>query len=229
MNLTYAVADLHGANDLLELALAAIHEHAAAAPAAGRAVVFLGDYVDRGPGSRQIIERLIAGPPEGWRWNCLKGNHEDMMVETLRKPLHPEWWLQNGGTATLCSYGHPTSGSYDMDVVPLDHVTWMENLPSLATDTHRVFVHAGVDPTIPLADQLEHDLLWSRSSNALGHGGRFVVHGHTPRPNGPVTDGQSINLDTYAWETGRLVVGVFDDDRAGGPVDLFEVRRRSRS
>ena len=83
----------------------------------------------------------------------------------------------------------------------------------------------GSDPGLALDDQDVHDLLWSRARNHLGHEGRFVVHGHTPHPDGPVRDGQSLNLDTLAWRTGRLVVGVFDDAQAGGPIDLIDVRR----
>lgn len=224
MNLTYAIADLHGANDLLELALAGIDKHAAAAPAGSRSVVFFGDYVDRGPGSRQIIERLMAGPAEGWHWVCLKGNHEDMLIETVRAPLDPSWWISNGGGATLESYGQ-ASNEHDLSVIPEAHLAWIEALPPLAADHFRVYVHAGVDPTLSLDEQIEHELLWSRMSNRHGHDGRFVVHGHTPYKNGPITDGESIDLDTLAWKTGRLAVGVFDDAKPCGPVELIEVRR----
>lgn len=224
MNLTYAIADLHGADDLLELALTAIEKHAAAAPAGSCAVVFLGDYVDRGPGSRQIIERLMAGPAEGWRWMCLKGNHEDMLVDTIRTPLDPDWWIGNGGGATLESYD-ATYASRGQRAIPEAHIAWMEALPPLAADHFRVYVHAGVDPTLPLEEQVTHELLWSRMSNRHGHDGRFIVHGHTPHKKGPITEGQSIDLDTLAWKTGRLVIGVFDDGRPGGPIDLIEVLR----
>ncbi|MCW6507733.1 metallophosphoesterase family protein [Lichenifustis flavocetrariae] len=221
-NVTYAIADLHGAFDLIELAMAQIERHAEAASAGSRTLIFLGDYIDRGSRSREIIERLMAGPRDGWRWVCLKGNHEAMMIEALRDPLDEELWIENGGEATLMSY----SDDWLPGQVPDSHLAWVESLPLLHADQHRVFVHAAVDPTRPLDAQDEHALMWSRTGNALGHGDRFVVHGHTPHPQGPVRDGNSINLDTLAWKTGRLVVGVFDDDRAGGPVDLIEVLRR---
>ena len=221
-NFTYVIADLHGAFDLLELALSAIERHAEAASAAGRTTIFLGDYIDRGPRSREIIERLMAGPSEGWRWICLKGNHEAMMIETLRAPLDEEWWMENGGGATLMSY----ADDWLPGRIPESHLVWVESLAVLHADKHRVFVHASVDPTRPLDGQDDHAVMWSRAGNALGHGSRFVVHGHTPHPDGPVRDGNSVDLDTLAWKTGRLVVGVFDDDRAGGPVDLIEVIRQ---
>ena len=212
---TYAVADLHGRSDLLNAALAAIERHA---PAGGRrTVVFLGDYVDRGPGSRQILERLMAGPPTGWSWICLKGNHEDMMVRasTGRAPLL--WWTRNGGDATLASFGGK---------VPDGTLSWADSLPSLHQDAFRIYVHAGVDEAVPLDQQSEETLLWVRhpESHVGGHGRLHVVHGHTPFEDGPKLLRGRTNLDTLAWGTGRLVVGVFRDDLAGGPAELIEVR-----
>ena len=139
------------------------------------------------------------------------------MVETLRKPLDPNWWVGNGGAATLRSYGTR---------VPDDHLDWISALPSIHVDKRRVFVHAGVDPTCPLDDQTDKYLLWYRYINGadMGHGERHVVHGHTPWPHGPERLQNRTNLDTYAWRTGRLVVGVFDDDAPGGPIDLIEVK-----
>jgi len=109
MKLTFAIADLHGRFDLLQAAYGKITEYASA----GR-IVHLGDYVDRGPQSREIIEFLIdeATIPEGFTRVVLKGNHEDMMVETLTAPLNPQWWIGNGGGQTLVSYGHAAQGKY---------------------------------------------------------------------------------------------------------------------
>jgi serine/threonine protein phosphatase 1 len=227
MNLTFAVGDLHGADDLFERGLVAIARHAAGAAPGARTVVFLGDYVDRGPGSRPILERLMAGPPAGWQWICLKGNHEDMMAGALDGTKDVGHWLDNGGDATLRSFGatEVEDGIWRADRLPATLVPWLEALPTFATDRHRVFVHASVHPRVPLEKQSSHDLLWLRRSNRLGHAERYVVHGHTPNPDGPVVDGQSINLDTLAWHTGRLVVAVFDDDREGGPIDFIEIRR----
>jgi serine/threonine protein phosphatase 1 len=107
MSLTYAIADLHGRFDLLTAAFDAIVKHAAER---SFKIITLGNYVDRGPQSRQIIDHLMAAQEMGVSLICLKGNHEDMMVETLRKPLHPNWWIDNGGGQTLISYGHERSG-----------------------------------------------------------------------------------------------------------------------
>lgn len=217
---TFAIADLHGRRDLLEMALAEIE-----VMAPGGTVVFTGDYVDRGPESAQIIRRLMDGPPANWRWICLKGNHEDMMVDHCRTGLNIDLWLQNGGGATLLSYGHPRSGAIDLSVVPEDHLRWIDQLPTYWEDERRVFVHAGVHRTRPLEEQSEHQLLWTLygSRDPGGWRDKLVVHGHEQFEDGPKLHLGRIDLDTFAWATGRLVVGVFDDTQ-GAPIDLIEVK-----
>lgn len=223
MPLTYAIADLHGRCDLLRLALEEIQKRDAGT------VITLGDYVDRGPHSRQIINLLMKGLPEPWRLISLAGNHELMMLETIRKPLHPDWWIGNGGGATLISYGHPKKGEYDPTVVPKAHLDWIAARPLMLVDEHRVFVHAGVDPTRPLAKQREEDLTWKlyKHNTDVGHKEgdkhRHVVHGHHQFEDGPKLWKHRTDLDTFAWATGRLVVGVFDDEKPGGPIDQIEI------
>ena len=217
MSLTFAVADLHGRSDLLEAALVAIEGRAASGT-----VVFLGDYVDRGPDGAGVLQRLMDGPPSGWRWVCLKGNHEAMMALALRNPDRLDWWIGNGGDATVASY------TERRDWVAR-HLPWIEALPAMQADAHRVFVHAGVDRAMPLDAQPDKVLLWKRyaADDAGGHGARHVVHGHEPDEDGPLRLAGRTALDTLAWRTGRLAVGVFDDDQAGGPVAVIEVRRRA--
>lgn len=217
-NLTFAVADLHGRLDLLEAALAAIE---ARAPG-GATIVFLGDYVDRGPQGAQVLARLVAGAPLGWRWICLKGNHEAMMALALNNPERLDWWIDNGGDTTIASYRG------DRDAVA-GHLAWIDSLATLHFDAHRVFVHGGVDPKRPLERQAEQILLWKRYPPDVdeGHGTRHLVHGHDPNPGGPLRLTRRTDLDTYAWATGRLAVGVFDDSVPGGPVEIIEVRARA--
>jgi serine/threonine protein phosphatase 1 len=95
----------------------------------------------------------------------------------------------------------------------------------LHADAHRVFVHAGVDPKVPLGRQDDRTLLWKRypTGSQGGHGKRHVVHGHTPDEAAPIVCRGRTNLDGMAWKTGRLVIGVFEDDRPGGAVDYLEV------
>lgn len=216
MALTYAIADLHGRFDLLEAAFGAIAKHAGERPSK---IITLGDYVDRGPQSRQIIEHLMAAQKAGMKLICLKGNHEDMMHETLTAPLDPSWWVGNGGETTLRSYNNE---------VPSTHLHWAKNLPTTYVDEHRVFVHAGVDPTKALDEQTEEFMLWYRYvENAdIGHGIRHVVHGHTPNPHGPERYQNRTNLDTLAWRTGRLVIAVFDDAKPGPAVEYIEVKKQ---
>jgi serine/threonine protein phosphatase 1 len=224
MSQTYAIADLHGRSDLLQMALAKILDHADR-PAT---LVTLGDYVDRGPNSRPIIEKLMSGlGHEGWRLICLKGNHEDIMWQTCLGIVPDcDWWLANGGGATLISYGQAQGEEVDVTVVPDEHLRWIERLPLMHLDAHRIFIHAGVDPKFSLDKQDPQEVIWKiyDDHDEGGHGLRHVVHGHHQHANGPILKKNRTNLDTFAWFTGRLVIGVFDDDAPGGPREFLEVR-----
>jgi serine/threonine protein phosphatase 1 len=217
MSLTYVIPDLHGRDDLLGEALAEISAHAR-----GNAgvIVTVGDYVDKGPKSKEVIDRLLSGMAEGWRLVALKGNHDSMMVEALRDPSKMASWLGKGGDAALASYGG------DPAAVPHAHIAWLDQLRLMHLDAHRLYVHAGVDPDLPLDRQSEATLLCKRYPKGFsgGYGERHVVHGHDNDPDGPLLFEGRTNLDTAAWRTGRLTVGVFDDDKAGGPVDFIVVK-----
>jgi serine/threonine protein phosphatase 1 len=216
MSLTYVVPDLHGRADLLSKGLAAIVGHAAGATGT---IVALGDYVDKGPDSKGVIGRLRSGVPEGWSLFPLKGNHDAMMVEALGNPSKMAGWLQRGGDAAIQSYGG------DPVHVPSADVAWLDNLALIHVDRFRIYVHAGLDAKLPLDRQTEKTLLWSRYPNEshFGFGDRHVVHGHDSFVDGPKLYQGRTNLDTRAWRTGRLVVGVFDDHKPGGPIDLIRV------
>jgi len=224
MSKTYAIADLHGRFDLLEMGLAKIASDAEL-PAT---LVTLGDYVDRGPDSRKVIERLMGGlSREGWRLICLKGNHEDIMWQTCRcKVPDCDWWLTNGGGATLISYGQNAGDEVDITVVPDQHLKWIERLPLMHVDKYRIFVHAGVDANCSLDEQAPQDLIWKiyDDRDERGHGQRHIVHGHHQHADGPILKKNRTNLDTFAWYTGRLVIAVFDDKTPGGPLEILEVQ-----
>jgi serine/threonine protein phosphatase 1 len=217
MSLTYVIPDLHGRDDLLGEALAEISAHAR-----GNAgvIVTIGDYVDKGPQSKEVIDRLLSGMAEGWRLVALKGNHDAMMVEALQDPTKMDSWRGKGGDAALASYGG------DPAAVPHAHIAWLDQLRLMHLDAHRLYVHAGVDPDLPLDRQSEATLLCKRYPKGFsgGYGERHVVHGHDNDPDGPLLFEGRTNLDTAAWRTGRLTVGVFDDDKAGGPVDFIVVK-----
>ncbi|ASY59874.1 metallophosphoesterase family protein [Sinorhizobium sp. CCBAU 05631] len=208
--LTFAVGDIHGCLDELETLLSAIES---AAPE-GR-VIFLGDLVDRGPESRGVVERIMAGPTKaGWQWLTLKGNHEDMLLSARKGLAEMSSWLMNGGGETLESYG---------GAIPLSHLVWMAELPSILVDPYRIFVHAGVDDSIPLEEQGDDILLWMRTDpNYSGHyWGKHVCHGHTPSRVNPRTVGNRTNVDSGAVFGGVLSCAVFDDDVAGGPINFL--------
>ncbi len=223
MSRTYVIADLHGRRDLLDLALEAIDLHAEQPGT----VVFLGDYVDRGPKSAQVIERLVDGPGDsGWDWVCLAGNHEQMMLDVCRHNASIPWWLTNGGGATLVSYGHPIGALVDLRKVTPSHLDWIEGLRLVHADKHRVYVHAGVNPSIPLYKQDSRELTWKRYqfTDPRGHGDRHVIHGHEQYEDGPHTHGQRTMLDTFAWASGRLAVAVFEDELPGPPVEYLTIQ-----
>ena len=214
MSLTYVIPDIHGRDDLLGEAL---HEIAARGDAG--AIVLIGDYVNKGPQSRQVIDRLLSAIADGRNLVALKGNHDAMMAEALRNPGKMDSWLGKGGDAALASYGG------DPALVPQAHIAWLDQLRLMHDDTYRIYVHAGVDPDIPLDRQSETTLLTKRYPKGFsgGYGERHVVHGHDNDPDGPLLFEGRTNLDTAAWRTGRLTVGVFDDDRPGGPVDFIVI------
>jgi serine/threonine protein phosphatase 1 len=216
MSLTYAIPDLHGRIDLLE---AAQRELCGRQSGSRDTIVFLGDYVDKGPDSKAVVERMREGLKGNWSVIALKGNHDVMMVAALRGQIEIDKWTKRGGDAALVSYGGQTA------LVPDTHLAWLDALPKTHCDTHRIYVHAGLDPNVPLSGQSDEVLLCKRyaETEVGGFKGRHIVHGHDNHPNGPLLYAGRTNLDTAAWKTGRLVVGIFDDDVDGGPIGTIEI------
>lgn len=219
MSTTYVIPDIHGRYDLLDLALHKIAERTMARPADHR-VIFLGDYIDRGPQSAQVVHRIRKGQESRLPWIALKGNHEDFMAGSMidQDQMLTGGWLMNGGRETLDSYECHA-------INPVADAAWMKGLPAFFEDQHRVYVHAFAPEEHALSDAPEHVLLWSRYPKGadVGYRGKHVVHGHTPQKHGPELYANRTNLDCGAVFCGRLVVGVFRDDRAGGPAETFEV------
>ena len=216
MSYTFAIGDIHGCIDPLDRMLDRIEAYAS-----GGTVVFLGDYVDRGPDSKSVLDRIIAGAPAPWRWICLKGNHEDLMVAAYADSDSDsrDVWIGSGigGLETEMSYGGR--------VLP-EHLQWAADRPLMHVDRYRIFVHAGVVPEFPLERQAEDDLLWLRFPPDWSgeYWGKHLVHGHTPSLSNPVTTGNRTNIDSGCVFGGKLSCAVFDDEIAGGPIDFIEVR-----
>ncbi len=226
MPTTYAVADLHGRLDLLEMAIARIEDHAGGR---GGTVVFLGDYIDRGPQSREVIERLMAGPGgSGMKWVCLQGNHESIMLRALSHHIDGWMWTQVGGGNTLLSYGAKNGDLIQpsLMLIPESHRSWIRELPLSHHVGKRFYCHAGVEYGMPLDGQTKQALQWIRYQNReqIVHPDAHVVHGHDQNKDGPLLYEGRTNLDTKAWKTGRLFIGVFDDAGTGGPEEILEIK-----
>jgi serine/threonine protein phosphatase 1 len=223
--LIYGIGDVHGRLDLLLHAADRIRAHAAGRP---HTILFLGDYVDRGPDSRGVVEYLIDAERAGGV-TCLQGNHEQMMVDAARTGgFALGRWLDNGGHPALRSYGgaRPT----DVRMIPQAHIDWMADLPLLARDEHRIYVHAGLAPGRPLNRQRRKTCLWIRERFLRAGAGDLpahVVHGHTPVWEGkahaaePERLPHRTNLDTGAFFTDVLAVGVFESAAPGGPLEIL--------
>jgi diadenosine tetraphosphatase ApaH/serine/threonine PP2A family protein phosphatase len=210
----YAIGDVHGCLEQL-LAL----EEEIAADGLGfpgeKWLITLGDHIDRGPRSREVVEHLMGSAPAGFRRFALLGNHEAMALDFLARRRSD--WISQGGAETLASYGIAASDSPDAIAArfPADHSAFLEALPLYVLLPGWLFVHAGIRPGIPLADQSEDDLVWIRAPFLTSQltGGFRVVHGHTPGQD-IVTTPHRIDVDTGCFATGRLsAVRVTSDGR----------------
>lgn len=216
-SVVYAIGDIHGRSDLLSSLLVKIendwHRHSDK----NIHLVFLGDYVDRGLHSRQVLEIIVNLDFPNATLVPLKGNHEDAMLGFLDSPLESVGWLQYGGTETLLSYGvsmppgipkpktlYDTAGAL-REALPESHWRFLNGLQYSFTLGDFLFVHAGINPDEELSNQSLHDLLWIRGA-FMNHSGLYekvVVHGHT------ITDTvefkpNRISLDTGAYYSNQL-------------------------
>jgi serine/threonine protein phosphatase 1 len=220
----YAVGDIHGRADVLAELLKLIDQDLEARPNMRSIEVFLGDYIDRGPHSRQVLDLLIARRQQRVAV-FLKGNHETCAYQVLSNPSVLSDWLQIGGINTLLSYGIDPSGC-DRDqqaqqvvaaafrqALPDSHYRFLQELALSFSCGDYFFVHAGVRPGIPLVRQSEQDLIWIREEFLLHEEdfGKVVVHGHSPT-NLPDIRPNRINIDTGAYATGRLTCLVLEGD-----------------
>ena len=215
--MVYAIGDIHGMDDLLARMLAAID---ADVPndKTPYTVVFLGDVVNRGPQTRRVLQRLIAGPEHAAsRWIVLRGNHEQAMLDALTLPDEDGFrhWLRRGGMRTLASYGgvrKDVSRSRARTLVGEDHLDFLASLPLTHLAGDHLFVHAGVAPGVPLARQSPATLMNIRSA-FLKKRHRLpytVVHGHTPTSGEPLIGPGRIGVDSGACVTGILTAIAID-------------------
>lgn len=210
----YAIGDIHGCLDQL-LALEAQIVADAARVDGERWLIYLGDYVDRGPKSAQVLDHILAPPPEGFRRVCLRGNHEAMMLAAIRNPAALDDWLAFGGEETMSSYGVSESqlagarGRSRMQIlqahIPDEHIELLDGLPVAFSLPGYTFVHAGLRPGVPLAEQRDGDLMWIRDEfiHTAHDYGAVIVHGHTPVRE-PQTLPHRIAVDTGCYQSGHL-------------------------
>ncbi len=212
----YAVGDIHGRKDLLDELHQKIAEDARGRDADRRVVVYLGDYVDRGPDSKAVVESLIRSPLGGFESYYLKGNHEDFLLRFLEAPDADASWFGNGGEETLESYGvapPETLSTEELSSVrdtfaaalPDDHKRFLDSLILYHVEGDYAFVHAGIRPGVPLDKQKPEDLMWIRddflySEDRHSH---MIVHGHTISAD-PEIRASRIGIDTGAFASGIL-------------------------
>jgi serine/threonine protein phosphatase 1 len=236
----YAVGDIHGRADLLERMLSDIRKDAREGDYQGPPIlVFLGDYIDRGFQSKEVLDLLLGDLESSFETYFLKGNHEEAMLQFLDTPSMGPRWADFGGMETLVSYGvapPPTRTSREdwaiascalNRALPPGHLDFLMSLRLSIQIGGYMFVHAGVRPGVDLAEQSERDLLWIREE-FLGDSrplGAVIVHGHTPAIQ-PHRDSRRIGIDTGAYLSGRLTAVRLEDDAVAflstGPATEFE-------
>ena len=186
-------------------------------------MIYLGDYVDRGPASKSVIDLVLDAAPPGFEVVALKGNHEEMMLRFLEDIAVARTWMMNGGDATLGSYGvappsifagtpiHRHAQAQFRTQLPLRHKEFLAGLAETHVAGDYLFVHAGVRPGVALAQQRSEDLLWIRDEflGSKANFGKVVVHGHSIERE-PVVRANRIGIDTGAYSTDRLTCLVLD-------------------
>jgi serine/threonine protein phosphatase 1 len=220
----YAIGDVHGRADLLATVFTRVDADLIARPNLQPIEVLLGDYIDRGSDSRQVIDMLIARRRQH-NVILLKGNHEECALQFLDNPSVLSQWRSMGGLPTILSYGVVPAHTDDeksqkavasafRDAMPESHHRLLQGLAVSFSCGDFFFVHAGVRPGIPLQKQSQHDLFWIRHDFLLYEGdfGKIIVHGHTPTRE-PEVRSNRINIDTGAYATGQLTCLVLEDDK----------------
>ena len=220
----YSIGDIHGRLDLLEELHQVIREDAVEYPGS-KGIVYLGDYIDRGAQSKQVIDLLIEQPMDGFDAVCLLGNHEQAMLDFLAHPQSAAGWLQYGGQVTLMSYGVALGRVPSMqpleslreeleEKLPRSHREFLASCRLMHVEGDYCFVHAGIRPGVELAEQAPEDLLWIREdfTRSTTDHGCVVVHGHSISEEVETLPNR-IGIDTGAFYSGLLTALVLEADQ----------------
>src|SRR4051794_40999816 len=236
----YAIGDIHGRADLLKALLLQVEVDCKLYPSRRSIVVLVGDYIDRGPASREVLD-LLLGYEQTKEMVYLKGNHDTFVHRFMSEPEVLDEWRLWGGLETLVSYGLKPSISPDAlerkqlarqlaESIPPRHLEFLDSLTPSFSCGDFLFVHAGIRPGVPLRKQKEQDLLWIRDE-FLCHEEKlekFVVHGHSPVRMLDIRSNR-INIDTGAFATGRLTCIVIEGSAIVPLVDVRDWSRRGGS
>ncbi len=219
----YAIGDIHGRLDLLLELIETINQDMSADPITQNTIVFLGDYVDRGPDSAEVVDYLSKLSIPGVECVFLMGNHEKYMMDLTTLSVPFEVWLHNGGAATLKSYSIDVDLENDLlnplavqealkQAIPRHHWDFFESLKPSWQKGRVFFAHAGIDPARPLDQQRGQDLIWIREAflHSERDHGALIVHGHTPHHE-PEVRRNRINVDTGAWQSDYLTALALED------------------
>jgi serine/threonine protein phosphatase 1 len=221
----YAVGDIHGRLDLLEKMEAIIAGDIAEHQPLRPLICYLGDYIDRGPQSAQVIDRLCRPFEDGVPRIFLKGNHEDRMIDFLSEPMrNGSSWMKFGGREALESYGLDVPGEIDeadwlylrdnlLNALPAEHHRFLKALSLGVMWRNYLLVHAGLDPERSPYAQSAHDLMWMREPflSSEREWGFTVVHGHVIVDE-PIFRNNRIGIDTGAYQSERLTCLVITAD-----------------
>jgi serine/threonine protein phosphatase 1 len=219
----YAVGDMHGRADLVEAIHGLILRDILDFDGDRKVVVYLGDYVDRGMDSRELVDLLLDAPLPGFEAVHLEGNHEQALLDFLDDPGVALEWMSYGGYETLASYGvgfeGPPMGAQALmrlqerfrTNLPARHLDFFRGLRLTHEEGDYLFVHAGLRPGVPIGDQEAHDLLWIRDPflDSTEDFGRVVVHGHSISTR-PEMRPNRIGIDTGAFASGCLTCLVLE-------------------
>ena len=217
----YAIGDIHGRADLLADTISRIDGDIRRRPVGHAVEVYLGDYIDRGPDSKSVLDQLAVRMVRE-RAVCLRGNHESLFEAFLNDPTAADHWMQIGAVQTLASYGISardisTKTATELQrlllaALPRTHALFLQCLRNSFCCGDFLFVHAGIRPNVPLEQQNLHDLIWIRNDflQSEQQHGKIIVHGHTPVPHPDIRHNR-INIDTGAWRSGVLTCIAIDN------------------